>query len=535
MSCPWAKIEKPETVNLSEIMSEEVARDLQDKENKKYAQVRSASEQSNSFEVPLDIPEDVLAAVSESTEESDALIAHMLQMQFDKEYDDMLTKTEKKYNGDCKISVSFENFRRAPRNSDFESESEEDEVEDIMERKDWDRFDILQREVASIPPCGYKVQENGILTKHDLVNSGRKNACKLLSFPPEFRTGDGEDFDLKLSNKVFNSLKMHSRNEQFRSYKHKDKKEDRATAEFGLDSFTRLLLYKMINNQQLLERINGVISIGKEAVILHAETDQANPEAQSLPKECVIKVYKTTLSEFKDREKYINDDYRFKDRIGKQNARKMVHLWAEKEMANLTRLHKAGIRCPDVIKLKQHMLVMSFIGDNNRPAPKLKDGPKKFEDLAAAYDEVTEGMKTMYHQANLIHADLSEYNILWHEKECYFIDVSQAVEPTHENAFSFLFRDCYNISKFFSKKGVPNLLSPDELFRDITGVEYSDKLALASIQEAFKMKPHLVDKPGYEPTTSFDTLWDKAQSGELPIVEKAIKDEQLELVEPPQA
>lgn len=46
-----------------------------------------------------------------------------------------------------------------------------------------------------------------------------------------------------------------------------DKKEDQATAEFGIDEFTRLLIYKMINNQ-ILERVNGVISIGKYFVFI---------------------------------------------------------------------------------------------------------------------------------------------------------------------------------------------------------------------------------------------------------------------------
>lgn len=55
-------------------------------------------------------------------------------------------------------------------------------------------------------------------------------------------------------------------------------------------------------------------------------------------------------------------------------------------------------------------------------------------------------MKMLYEEANLIHADLSEYNILWHDNQCYFIDVSQSVEPSHENAFHFLHRDCVNIT-----------------------------------------------------------------------------------------
>lgn len=55
-------------------------------------------------------------------------------------------------------------------------------------------------------------------------------------------------------------------------------------------------------------------------------------------------------------------------------------------------------------------------------------------------------MIALYNKANLIHADLSEYNILWHNDICYFIDVSQSVEPCHENAFHFLMRDCVNIT-----------------------------------------------------------------------------------------
>lgn len=57
------------------------------------------------------------------------------------------------------------------------------------------------------------------------------------------------------------SLKVHSKHDQVRRHRIHDKKEDHATAEFGVDEFTRLLLYKMIN-KQLLEKVNGVISIG---------------------------------------------------------------------------------------------------------------------------------------------------------------------------------------------------------------------------------------------------------------------------------
>lgn len=60
-------------------------------------------------------------------------------------------------------------------------------------------------------------------------------------------------------------------------------------------------------------------------------------EEKAVPDECVLKVFKTTLNEFKNRDKYIKDDYRFKERFSKLNPRKVIRLWAEKEMHNLAR------------------------------------------------------------------------------------------------------------------------------------------------------------------------------------------------------
>ena len=68
--------------------------------------------------------------------------------------------------------------------------------------------------------------------------------------------------------------------------------------------------------------------------------------------------------------------------------------------------------------------------------------------------QVVEMMVTLYSVCHLVHADLSEYNILWWQKEAWFIDVSQAVEPIHPSGLDFLLRDCTNIINFFSKKGL---------------------------------------------------------------------------------
>ncbi len=54
-------------------------------------------------------------------------------------------------------------------------------------------------------------------------------------------------------------------------------------------------------------------------------------------------------------------------------------------------------------------------------------------------------MKKMYRDANLVHADLSEYNMLWFRDQLHFIDVSQSVEKQHPLAMVFLLRDCANV------------------------------------------------------------------------------------------
>ncbi|KAL3274349.1 hypothetical protein HHI36_015747 [Cryptolaemus montrouzieri] len=530
MSSPWAKIEKPEAVNLQDIMSEQVAADLAEKENQKLLKNLSDNSFPHSQQGDNnDIPEEVLEAlkVEDNGESvsSDAEIARMLQAQFDREFDEEVRRNQDKFNGASKVSISYKNYLRSqPTEND---ESEEEEIEDIRDKKDWDRFDKMERELGSMPTCGYKVVDGNIVTKHDTTMNGRKNACKLLSFPPGFQTGDGENFDLKISNKVYNSLKTYSKNEQSKRHKARDKKEDHATAVFGLDEHTTLLLYKMMNNQ-LLDSYNGVISIGKEAVILHA-FGCPGCEKVEVPKECVIKVFKTTLSEFKQRDKYIKGDHRFKDRIGKQTSRKTVHIWAEKEMANLCRLKKAGIPCPQVVMLKEHVLIMSFIGKDRIPAKKLKEADMETADYIVAYDQVVNMMKTLFRDANLIHADLSEYNILWFNGQCYFIDVSQSVEPIHDNAFHFLFRDCKNVTNFFERKLVPKVASPEELFESITGYNFEDKEELLKLQLAVKPKPHTIDRLHAEAVDNFDEIWESFNARDDIINNKST------VVEPPKA
>ena len=58
----------------------------------------------------------------------------------------------------------------------------------------------------------------------------------------------------------------------------------------------------------------------------------------------------------------------------------------------LFRMLKFNISCPRVQLLKKHCLVMSFIGHDRIPAPKLKDAKMSSEDMEDAYDQVKKVM-----------------------------------------------------------------------------------------------------------------------------------------------
>ncbi|XP_021912582.1 serine/threonine-protein kinase RIO1-like [Carica papaya] len=241
-------------------------------------------------------------------------------------------------------------------------------------------------------------------------------------------------------------------------------KADRATVEQAIDPRTRMVLFKMLN-RGVFHDINGCISTGKEANVYHA--------TKSDGQELAIKVYKTSVLVFKDRDRYVQGDYRFRHGYCRHNPRKMVKTWAEKEMRNLMRLRAAGIRCPMPLLLRLHVLVMEFIGKAGWAAPRLKDASLSSDKLREGYVEVIVAMRTLYQKCKLVHGDLSEYNILYFEGHLYIIDVSQAVDLDHPHALDFLREDCVHVSDFFKKHGVA-VMTIRELFDFIVDPSIAD-------------------------------------------------------------
>ncbi|MBS3061852.1 MAG: serine protein kinase RIO [Candidatus Diapherotrites archaeon] len=189
------------------------------------------------------------------------------------------------------------------------------------------------------------------------------------------------------------------------------------------------------------EQLEFVLSTGKEAHVFRA-VDQAGQFR-------AIKIYKTDTSNFKHMQEYIEGDRRF------QNVRKekhaLVRAWTQKEYKNLDLATRAGIRVPLPIAFSENVLIMEFIGKKGIPAPTLKDqapkNPEKF------LDQVLEAVAGLYN-AGLVHADLSEYNILNQDDEPVLIDIGQGLLTGHPRAKEFFDRDILNLSRYFSTQGL---------------------------------------------------------------------------------
>ena len=131
----------------------------------------------------------------------------------------------------------------------------------------------------------------------------------------------------------------------------------------------------------------------------------------------------------------------------------MIKIWAEKELRNLKRIYHSNINCPEPLLVKSNILVMEFIGKDMQPAQKLRDADLNFEEWSEVYLQLLRDMRELYMNCKLVHADLSEYNLLYYDRKLYMIDVSQSIEHDHPHALFFLRRDCLNVNIFFKKKG----------------------------------------------------------------------------------
>jgi len=231
---------------------------------------------------------------------------------------------------------------------------------------------------------------------------------------------------------------------------------ERATIEEVFDQATRMVVYHLLNSGILYE-VHGVVNAGKEARVYWGKNKEG--------KDLAVKIYLTASAEFKKGMlKYIEGDYRFKG--VKHDTRSLIFTWAQKEFRNLEQASRAKVRVPKPIAVKNNVVVMEFIGKDGVNAASLKEQAPS--DPEAVYEVLLTYVERLYRKAELVHGDLSEYNIMMWKGKPVIFDVAQAVPTSHPMAEFFLRRDLTNLNRFFSRLDV-KVLSVDETYKKVVG------------------------------------------------------------------
>src|SRR3990170_4635179 len=214
-----------------------------------------------------------------------------------------------------------------------------------------------------------------------------------------------------------------------------------------------LNLAKLIS-EGVLATLDYPVSTGKEANVFHGTGPDGRGKA--------VKIYRINTATFRDIARYIEGDRRFKG--VKRGTKSTILAWARKEHKNLLRMADAGVRVPRPEALQENILVMEYIGDEERPAPLLKD--VELEDPVAVYEDVLGNLRAI-RKAELVHADFSEYNLLVWDGKVVVIDVGQSVPLDHSRAAEWFARDVGNVARYFRRLGVET--SPEAIEAAITG------------------------------------------------------------------
>ena len=232
--------------------------------------------------------------------------------------------------------------------------------------------------------------------------------------------------------------------------------EEYEVLEEVFDKSTLMVIYEFMT-KGTIDEIHGVVKAGKESRVYWGKDKEG--------KELAIKIYLVVSSEFrKGLVKYIEGDPRFQG--VRHDTRSLIFAWAKKEFKNLELATRAKVRVPRPIAVKNNVLIMEFIGENGESAPSFKEKTPK--NPAKAYETLMTYLERLYRKAELVHGDLSEYNIMTWRGRTVLFDVAQAVPLVHPMASYLLRRDLTNLNKYFNRLGV-KVPSVEDSYRRVTG------------------------------------------------------------------
>ena len=204
---------------------------------------------------------------------------------------------------------------------------------------------------------------------------------------------------------------------------------------------------KLLNHT--IEIISNIRS-GKEAVVYRVLLD-GNLVAMKLYKHPEERMF-NNANQYLEGKYYKAASHRKAMVKGNKFSKRLKHNnWIEREFFMLERLYERGARIPKPLLQIDNAVFMELLGDDEHVAPRLCDVRLSKDEAQKAFKQIIDSV-IMFWNDGIVHADLSEYNVLWWNNKPYIIDFPQAIDRrTHPHPHEILDRDLHNITKFFSK------------------------------------------------------------------------------------
>jgi RIO kinase 1 len=143
--------------------------------------------------------------------------------------------------------------------------------------------------------------------------------------------------------------------------------------------------------------------------------------------------------------------------LGKKTAfgRQVAHTsWLMYEFTTMQQLYQVGAAVPKPVASNENAILMSYHGDAELAAPTLAEIRLEPDEVKPLFEEVLHNIELML-ERELVHGDLSAYNVLYWDGEITLIDFPQVVNIyTNVNAYTILERDITRICEYFARQGL---------------------------------------------------------------------------------
>lgn len=221
-------------------------------------------------------------------------------------------------------------------------------------------------------------------------------------------------------------------------------------------------------DDRLITDVPSIVKSGKEATVYCC---RAHPSTGT--KFLAAKVYRSRqFRSFKNDAVYREGRVILDERIRRAIKKKtqigrdvQFASWVEHEFQTLSLLHAAGADVPIPLAQSGPAILMEYVGDYQLPAPMLKNVSLEPAEVQPLFELLMSNVE-LWLGCNIVHADLSAYNILYWRGSIKVIDFPQSVDARfNSNAYFFLARDIDKLCRYFARYDVQ--VNPSQLAEEL--------------------------------------------------------------------